>query len=151
MTQTVRLAEYRPFSHRITAVALTFRLHPSTTRVLARIRFEPAAPGADLRLDGVGLRLIRANIDGHPVALTPDATGLTIPAALLPDRPFDWEAEVEIDPQGNTALEGLYLSRGMFCTQCEAEGFRHITFYPDRPDVMAPFRVRIESDLPVLL
>src|SRR5690606_377922 len=53
--------------------------------------------------------------------------------------------------QANTALDGLYMSRGMFCTQCEAQGFRRITFYPDRPDVMAPFRVRIESDMPVLL
>jgi aminopeptidase N len=76
---------------------------------------------------------------------------MTVPAGRLPKRPFTWEAEVEIDPEGNTALEGLYTSKGMFCTQCEAEGFRKITFYPDRPDVMAPFRVRIESDLPVLL
>ena len=61
------------------------------------------------------------------------------------------EAEVAIAPEANTALEGLYMSHGMYCTQCEAQGFRHITFYPDRPDVMAPFTVRIESDLPVLL
>jgi aminopeptidase N len=151
MTKTVRLSDYRPFSHRIERVALTFRLDPRATRVLARIRFAPQTPGADLRLDGVGLRLIRAAVDGRRLELTPDATGLTVPAALLPEGPFDWEAEVEIDPGANTALEGLYLSKGMFCTQCEAEGFRRITFYPDRPDVMAPFRVRIESDLPVLL
>jgi aminopeptidase N len=61
------------------------------------------------------------------------------------------ETEVEIAPEGNFSLEGLYMSNGMYCTQCEAQGFRHITFYPDRPDVMAPFTVRIESDLPVLL
>src|SRR5690606_17973821 len=72
-------------------------------------------------------------------------------AAALPDGPFQWECEVEIDPAGNTALEGLYMSGGMYCTQCEAEGFRKITYYPDRPDVMAPFRVRIEGDQPVLL
>ncbi|MES2143921.1 MAG: aminopeptidase N, partial [Pseudomonadota bacterium] len=65
--------------------------------------------------------------------------------------PFTLETEVEISPAGNTALEGLYMSRGMYCTQCEAEGFRKITYYPDRPDVMAPFNVRVESDLPVLL
>ena len=58
---------------------------------------------------------------------------------------------MEIDPAANTALEGLYISNGMYCTQCEAQGFRHITYYPDRPDVMAPFRVRIEGDAPVLL
>jgi aminopeptidase N len=151
MTRTIRLSDYIPPSHAVERVALTFRLHPSATRVLARIRFVPTRPGADLRLDGEGLVLIRAAIDGRAVDLTPDATGLTLPAALLPDAPFDLETEVQIDPAGNTALEGLYLSNGMFCTQCEAEGFRRITFYPDRPDVMAPFRVRIECDLPVLL
>ena len=69
----------------------------------------------------------------------------------VPDAAFIWEAEVEISPETNTALEGLYMSGGMYCTQCEAEGFRKITFYPDRPDVMACFTVRIESKLPVLL
>ncbi len=69
----------------------------------------------------------------------------------MPDTPFVWEAEVEIDPAANTALEGLYMSNGMYCTQCEAQGFRKITYYPDRPDVMAPFTVRIEGDVPVLL
>jgi len=69
----------------------------------------------------------------------------------VPDGPFTWEAEVEIAPEANTALEGLYMSRGMYCTQCEAEGFRKITYYPDRPDVMAPFTVRIEGEAPVML
>lgn len=151
MSQTIRLADYAPPAHRVARTQLTFRLHPTQTRVTARIRFEPVTPGADLRLDGEGLSLLSARIDGRPVAVNPDATGLTVPAALLPEGPFDWEAEVEINPRANTALEGLYLSGGIFCTQCEAEGFRRITFYPDRPDVMAPFRVRIESDRPVLL
>ena len=73
---------------------------------------------------------------------------------MLPGDRFTWECETEIDPKANTALEGLYISRNMYCTQCEAEGFRKITFYPDRPDVMARFRVRIEADratAPVLL
>ncbi|OIQ06825.1 MAG: aminopeptidase N, partial [Rhodobacteraceae bacterium CG2_30_10_405] len=68
-----------------------------------------------------------------------------------PPGPFTFESEVEISPATNTALEGLYISNGLYCTQCEAEGFRKITFYPDRPDVMARFSVRIVSDLPVLL
>jgi len=153
MRQPIRLSDHTPPSHLIDRVELTFRLAPKATRVTSRIRFRPnpARPGADLRLDGEGLKLIAATIDGAPVTAKPDATGLTLQAAALPDRPFDWQAEVEIDPSANTALEGLYISRGMFCTQCEAEGFRRITFYPDRPDVMAPFRVRIESGLPVLL
>jgi aminopeptidase N len=152
---TIRLSDYRPFPFRIGAVDLTFRLSPDATRVLSRLTVLPGdRPGdaeADLRLDGEGLTLVRAAIDGQTIDVVPDATGLTVPRGLLPDAPFSFEAEVEIAPKSNTALEGLYMSRGMYCTQCEAEGFRKITFYPDRPDVMAPFRVRIESDLPVLL
>ncbi|WP_209425614.1 aminopeptidase N [Pararhodobacter sp. SW119] len=153
MRQPIRLSDYTPPSHLIERVDLTFRLDPTATRVTSKIRFRPnpARPGADLRLDGEDLKLISATIDGAKVEVAPDATGLTLPAAHLPDGPFDWQAEVEIDPQANTALEGLYISKGMYCTQCEAEGFRRITYYPDRPDVMAPFKVRIESDLPVLL
>jgi aminopeptidase N len=153
-SQAIHLDDYAPPAYLVEAVELTFRLHPRATRVVSRIRFAPnpaADPGAALRLDGEGLRLISAAIDGRPPSARPDAGGLTLPRAQLPEGGFTWEAEVEIAPEANTALEGLYISRGMYCTQCEAEGFRRITYYPDRPDVMAPFRVRIESDLPVLL
>jgi aminopeptidase N len=152
----VRRDDYSPPAWRAETVHLTFRLDPKATRVISRIRFAPG-PGrakGDLRLDGEGLRLISAALDGRalaPADRTLDARGLTIPAARLPDGPFDWQAEVEFAPAENTALEGLYMSNGMYCTQCEAEGFRKITFYPDRPDVMAVFTVRIEGDLPVLL
>jgi len=152
--QPIYLADYQPPAFLVEQVDLTFKLAPTTTRVLSRIRFAPnpaAVLGQDLRLDGEGLRLIAASIDGTPLRASPDATGLTLEAASLPDAPFTFQAEVEIAPEGNTALEGLYMSNGMYCTQCEAEGFRKITYYPDRPDVMAPFRVRVESDLPVLL
>ena len=150
----VKLADYQPFTHIVEQVDLTFTLAPMATRVQARLRLapNPARPGRhDLRLEGEGLSLIAALINGQPITVTPDATGLTVPAALLPQGPFTLETEVEIAPEANTALEGLYMSKGMYCTQCEAEGFRKITFYPDRPDVMAPFHVRIEGDLPVLL
>ena len=152
--RTIRLADYQPYPFRIASVDLTFRLAPTATRVLARLAVvpDPDRPGHhDLRLDGESLTLISLALDGQALTVTPDATGLTIPAALLPDRPFTLQTEVEIAPEGNTALEGLYMSRGMYCTQCEAEGFRKITFYPDRPDVMSVFRVRIEGDQPVLL
>ncbi len=149
--ETVYLADYRPFPFAVTGVDLTFRLHPQATRVVAHLALEPRDAGADLRLDGEGPRLLRMTLDGTALDVVADGKGLTVPSALLPDGPFVLETEVEIDPSANTALEGLYLSNGMFCTQCEAEGFRRITFYPDRPDVMAPFRVRIESELPVLL
>jgi aminopeptidase N len=152
--KTVYLADYQPFTHRVTAVHLTFRLAPKATRVLARLELQPnpaRGQGHDLRLDGEGLRLIGARLNGAALNVTPDDTGLIIAAHLLPQGDFTLETEVEIAPEGNFSLEGLYMSNGMYCTQCEAQGFRHITFYPDRPDVMAPFTVRIESDLPVLL
>ncbi len=124
----------------------------------ARVAFRrnPARAGEgplDLRLDGRSLRLVSAAIDGAPVpqnALSLDDEGLTVAGAHVPES-FTWEAETEIGPQANTALEGLYMSNGMYCTQCEPQGFRKITYWPDRPDVMARFRVRIESDKPVLL
>ena len=151
---TIYLADYQPWTHVVQSVHLAFRLSPTATRVTAQLHLapNPNRPGRhDLRLDGENLVLIRAAINGHQVKATPDATGLTLPAASLPAGPFLLETEVQIAPEGNTALEGLYMSRGMYCTQCEAEGFRKITFYPDRPDVMAPFKVRIEGDYPVLL
>ena len=152
--RAILLSDYQPFSHLVDQVALTFRLSPQATRVRARLQMRPNpanGAGQDLRLDGEGLRLLSLLLDGRPLSAQPDATGLTIPAADLPDAPFVLETEVEIAPEGNTALEGLYMSRGMYCTQCEAEGFRKITFYPDRPDVMARFHVRVEGDLPVLM
>jgi aminopeptidase N len=152
-TAPTRLADYRPFPLTIDEVRLTFRLAPSATRVLSRISFRRNPSGSGpVRLDGERLKLISASIDGRPLGPADyalDDTGLTLTCAL--PESFLWEAEVEIDPAGNTALEGLYMSNGMYCTQCEAEGFRKITFYPDRPDVMATFHVRIDSDLPVLL
>jgi len=151
---TVYLADYQPFTHLLQRVELTFRLTASATRVLARLHVapNPARPGPqDLRLDGEGLKLIACRVNGEDAALVPDDRGLTVPARLLHGEAALVETEVEIAPEANTALEGLYMSKGMYCTQCEAEGFRKITFYPDRPDVMSKFRVRIESDLPVLL
>ena len=129
---------------------LTFRLSPDATRVTSRIRFAPNPEGRQDRffLHGEQIKLIEAKIDGAPVSPEVTPRGLTCD---VPDAPFTWEAEVEISPQTNTALEGLYMSNGMYCTQCEAEGFRKITYYPDRPDVMSVFTVRVEGPHPVLL
>ncbi|KUJ76812.1 aminopeptidase [Ruegeria marisrubri] len=147
---TIYLKDYTPFGYIVDSVHLTFDLAPHATRVKSRIAFRPNPEASDKTffLHGEELKLIRASIDGAEV--TPDVTdkGLT---ASVPDAPFVWEAEVEIDPGNNTALEGLYMSNGMYCTQCEAEGFRKITYYPDRPDVMSTFTVRINGNLPVLL
>ena len=148
--QTIYLSDYKPFGWIIDRVELTFRLSPRATRVVSRIAFrpDPARPDAPFFLHGEQMTLIAARIDGAPVTPAVTPRGLTLDA---PRRAFVWEAEVEIAPATNTALDGLYMSNGMYCTQCEAEGFRKITYYPDRPDVMATFHVRIESDLPVLL
>ncbi len=155
--QSIRLADYRPPSHLIDSVELRFDLAPKGTRVSSRIAFRANPSGlaeGNLHLDGENLRLVSASIDGVPLTafdylLTTE--GLTVPAERLPGAAFIWEAEVDIDPADNTALEGLYMSNGMYCTQCEAQGFRKITFYPDRPDVMAPFTVHVTNSEPVIL
>ena len=148
--QIIYLKDYAPYSYLIDDVHLTFRLDAENTRVISRINFRPNSGTQDrhFALHGPNLKLISAQIDGRSVATQVRNGVLT---AEVPDAPFVWECEVEINPKANTALEGLYVSGGMFCTQCEAEGFRRITYYPDRPDVMANFTVRIESDLPVIL
>ncbi len=147
---TVHLADYAPPAWLVEDVHLTFRLHPTATRVISRVRFRPNPDTADRRLflHGEGLKTLSATMDGAEARLREVEGGIVVEP---PHHAFTWEAEVEIAPEANTALEGLYMSKGMYCTQCEAEGFRKITWYPDRPDVMAPFTVRIESDLPVLL
>jgi aminopeptidase N len=155
--QATYLADYRPPAYRVAHTGLTFELDPAATRVKARLQLERHPErdvGEPLWLDGKQLRLISVAIDGraldeHEYRL--DEQGLCIEAA--PER-FLLETEVEISPRDNTALEGLYRSGSMFCTQCEAEGFRRITFYPDRPDVMATFSTTVIGDAirePVLL
>ena len=152
-----RLSDYTAPGWLVDSVRLAFRLDPDGTEVDAVISFRPnaARPGAmPLELDGADLELLSASVDGHDVtgALTFTEEGLVLGAEHLPQgAPFEWRATVRIAPARNTALEGLYMSNGMYCTQCEAEGFRKITYYPDRPDVMARFAVRIEGDAPVML
>ncbi|MFD3191101.1 aminopeptidase N [Sedimentitalea sp. HM32M-2] len=147
---TIYLKDYAPFGFLVDSVHLTFDLAPDATRVHSRIAFRPNPDATDRRffLHGENLTLIRAAIDDQSVAPEVTEQGLS---CAVPDGAFTWEAEVEIDPQGNTALEGLYMSNGMYCTQCEAEGFRKITYYPDRPDVMSVFTVQINGPHPVLL
>ncbi|MEL7099857.1 MAG: aminopeptidase N [Pseudomonadota bacterium] len=148
--QTIYLKDYTPFGYAVEEVHLTFDLAPSATRVTSRIRFapNPAATDRTFFLHGEQLKLLSAKIDGEKITPTVTPEGLTCD---VPNVPFTFEAEVQIDPAANTALEGLYLSNGMYCTQCEAEGFRKITYYPDRPDVMSTFTVRINGPHPVLL
>lgn len=147
--------EYAPPAYRIETVDLDVALGEESTRVASRLAIRAAAdrPGP-LVLDGEGLDLVSIRVDGDilpQAAYTVAEDSLTIHS---PPRQFTLETEADIRPQDNTALEGLYKSRGSFCTQCEAEGFRRITWYLDRPDVMAVFTTRISGDkarYPVLL
>ena len=152
----VRREGYTPPSHWIDEVALRVELAPRDTRVHAtlKVRRNPAVGEATLRLDGAALELLEVRVDGRVLGgneYQRDDEGLTLFG--LPEA-CEVACTTRIDPEANTSLEGLYLSNGMFCTQCEAEGFRKITYFLDRPDVMARYRTTIVADataLPVLL
>jgi aminopeptidase N len=154
-TAPVRLADYRAPDFAIDTVDLDFRLDPHATRVTARLAIRPTSPGAPLSFDGDELKLISVAIDG--AALGPDryvATPSALAIADVPQVPFTLEIVTEIDPTANTKLMGLYRTSGTWCTQCEAEGFRRITYFHDRPDVLAVYTTRIEAPkdmAPVLL
>ncbi len=150
--------DYAPTPYLIEEVELEFFLDARATRVRStlHVRRNPAveADGADLVLDGEALEHLSAELDGR--ALRPDEYVVDEARLVLPSPPerFTLRTEVRIDPTANTELSGLYRSGGNFCTQCEAEGFRRITWYLDRPDVMARFTTYIEADRaenPVLL
>ncbi len=155
--QPIRLKDYRPPDWLVETVSLNFSLHPTQTKVRATLALKPNSkvPAAPLVLDGEGLSLASVKLDGaalksHSYQATPDR--FTIPQP--PNRPFTLEIETLVDPSANTQLSGLYRSSDTYCTQCEAEGFRRITYFTDRPDVMAVYTTRIEADkkqTPVLL
>ena len=154
---TIRRLDYTPPAYTVDRIDLRFELDPQRTRVRATLavrRLAGAAADAPLWLDGEQLELVSIAIDSQAVAahrLHRDDTGLRIDA---PPESFSLETVVLIQPASNTELSGLYLSNGNFFTQCEAQGFRRITFFPDRPDVMARYRVELIADgaqWPVLL
>src|SRR5262245_27486518 len=153
----VRLKDYRPPDWLVDTVELDVSPDPTATRVRATLALRPNGGGAPapLVLDGDELSLRALKLDG--AALAADAfvaTADRLTIAQPPHRPFRLEIETVVDPSANTQLSGLYRSGAIYCTQCEAEGFRRITYFPDRPDVMAVYTTRIEaekSDAPVLL
>src|SRR5579871_4752242 len=152
--RTIQLKDYRSPDYRIAEIALEFVLDPETTRVTATTRVARTGDKVPLVLDGEQLKLISVAIDGRLLtssAYTIDEASLTI--ADVPDS-FTLAIVTEISPSKNTALEGLYTSKGIFCTQCEAEGFRRITYFLDRPDNLSIYTTRIEAEkalYPVLL
>jgi aminopeptidase N len=155
----IKLKDYRPSNYLIDTAHLTIVLDATRTRVTSKLKLRPnpahkGKPGA-LRLDGAQLELVSIAIDGKALDVKGykvDDASLTI--TRLPEKAFTLEIVTVCNPEANTALSGLYLTRGIWCTQCEAEGFRRITYYLDRPDVLAKFTTRIEADIhaaPVLL
>ncbi|MFC6980268.1 aminopeptidase N [Microbulbifer taiwanensis] len=154
---TVYLKDYRVPDYLVDSTHLHFELQPKATLVKSQLKIRRNPDAGEglppLLLDGVELELLSVSIDGQLVPASryrelPE--GLSIPV----DKPaFVLEIHNRINPEDNTSLEGLYLSNGMYCTQCEAEGFRKITYYPDRPDVMSKFTTTIVAprQYPVLL
>jgi len=144
---TVRLSDYQPPDYLIDEIALVFSLEPKATIVAARSHVRRSgASTSPLVLNGERLELQSIAIDG--AALASDQFSIE-PGRLIihsPPASFLLDVVTRISPATNTHLEGLYMSGGRFCTQCEAEGFRSITYYLDRPDVMARFAVRLEAD-----
>ncbi|MFZ2030182.1 MAG: aminopeptidase N [Vitreimonas sp.] len=144
---TVQLSDYQPPAYSIDEIALVFSLDPDATLVAARSQVRRSGDDVvPLVLDGKRLELQSISIDGEvldPSAYSADPEKLTIHA---PPATFRLEVVTRISPASNTALEGLYMSGGRFCTQCEAEGFRAITYFLDRPDVLARYAVRVEAD-----
>ncbi len=153
-SQEIRLADYAPPAFLIDTVDLTFELDEAATKVVSRLalRRNPAAQnGAGLHLDGEALTLVRLTRDGSRLAegdYHETEHGLTIPN--MPDECL-LEIETRISPKANTELSGLYVSGGNYFTQCEAQGFRRITFFPDRPDVMSRYTTTIIGSCPVML
>ena len=148
----IRREDYQPPDWLVPEIALDFALDPKATRVRATLVVERNGDHRrPLRLDGDELEPLKVIVDGGEAEWRMDGPALVI--ALAGDR-ATVEAEVEISPAANTRLMGLYASGGNLCTQCEAEGFRRITFFPDRPDVLSRYRVRMDADkaqFPVLL
>ncbi len=152
--KTIYLKDYTPYPYDILGIGLIFdiRLGLTTVKAVTRFRRKGKEPlvlnGEDLVLKSIRLD----DVDLKPGEYTVTDKHLTIPAPKQEE--FTLEIVTAIEPEKNTRLEGLYMSGGNYCTQCEAEGFRRITYYPDRPDVMTTFMTRIEADeksFPVLL
>lgn len=152
------LKDYRPSWYEVGTIEMWFDFQPGVTSVRTKLEMKLAmgtAPGEPVELDGEDLELVSVSVDGVALAAQEylhDSCGLTLKNP--PGQDFELETLVRVKPEANTKLMGLYRSNGIWTTQCEAEGFRRITFMYDRPDVMSIYRVHMEADkslAPVLL
>ena len=153
---TVRRGDYAPPAFWIDTVELAFDLDPAKTRVLNKmtLRRNPDVPAQALRLDGEELNLARVLVNGAGTSFKMDGDKLVLENLPEGPEPFALEIFTTCAPVKNTKLMGLYVSNDSFFTQCEAEGFRRITYFLDRPDVMASYTVTLRADkaaYPVLL
>jgi aminopeptidase N len=150
--KTIYLKDYTAPLYLVDSVYLDIRIFAGRTEVTAKTQFRKNHDGQeDLVLNGEDMTLRAVKLNGAPAEFSVDKKFLTL---KCPGDTFELETIVEIVPEKNTSLEGLYQSGGTYCTQCESEGFRKITYFPDRPDVMTVFTVRVEGDkstCPVLL
>ena len=150
----IRREDYRPYPWLVPETRLDFQLGLEATRVTATLQIEhnPVADASrELRLNGDSLEALNVVVDGAPADWRMDGPDLIV---ALPGERHTVEIVTSLNPNANTQLMGLYASSGMLCTQCEAEGFRRITFFPDRPDVLSVYSVRMTGDraaFPVLL
>jgi aminopeptidase N len=148
----IRRLDYRSPEWLVPEIALDFALSLDATRVRATLSVEREVAGVPLRLNGDGLAVAALHVDGHAHnAWEMDGNDLVI---TLPGERHQVTIDTVINPVANTQLSGLYASNGLLCTQCEAEGFRRITFFPDRPDVLSRYTVRMrgpKAQFPVLL
>src|SRR5688500_6788338 len=148
--KAIHLKDYTPPAFRVETVELDVDIRDDHALVKARLQMVRNAPGP-LVLDGDELQLVSVSLNGRPVAHT--VTGETLTIADVPDA-FALDTVTRIVPQQNTKLEGLYATKHGFVTQCEAQGFRRITWFIDRPDVMARYTTTVHADAkryPVLL
>jgi aminopeptidase N len=155
-TKAIRRVDYTAPAYWIDTVDLTFDLDPTKTRVLnkMRVRRNPDVPAQALRLDGEELNLARVMVNGGGSSFKMDGNQLVLENLPEGTDAFDLEIFTTCNPSKNTQLSGLYVSNESFFTQCEAEGFRRITYFLDRPDVMASYTVTLRADAqqyPVLL
>ncbi len=155
----VHLKDYRPPAYLIDRVSLDISLEPTRTRVRSKLSVRPnpqaASKREQLRLDGEHVELAEISLDGRPLGKKDyKLTGTSLTLSKTPSAPFTLDITTFVNPESNKALQGIYRSRSVYCSQCEAQGFRRITYFLDRPDVLATYTVRIDADpsaAPILL
>ncbi|WP_019223731.1 aminopeptidase N [Bartonella rattaustraliani] len=157
-TPVYRLEDYQPTPYTIPKTQLHFSLSPTKTSVTATLSIEPrhnTKDSAPLVLSGDDLKLISVAINGEILSENAyKATPSRLEIPTPPAAPFTLQLVTEVNPESNRQLMGLYLSNGVYCTQCESEGFRRITYFYDRPDILSTYTVKIEADsqtIPILL